>query len=212
MGEEYLHNPSVFIRSNERAARDIILTDEVGLTSDERWERETAYLTPYLRTLPQGPVLDIGCGIGRLSKVMTMDGQIVLGVDESESMRQQAAVYVGDPLFRAVQWDSLAHEDYDRTFRAAVAVWVFQHIPPPLLDVILADLHRLMAPRGILLVVNRWRRAVPVVTPAGLTGWLDDQYDMAGAMLRHFDLVSHEIMPLTLCEEGAYLRYYRRKP
>jgi cyclopropane fatty-acyl-phospholipid synthase-like methyltransferase len=212
MGEEYLFNPSVFEKPNEREARDIILTDEAGLTSDQRWERETSYLAPYLHVLPWGPVLDIGCGIGRLSKVLTLSSHTVVGVDESESMRKQAVEYVDSPFFQAVGWSDLKHESHDGVFRSAIAVWVLQHIPPPHLEAILADLYRLMPPDGVLLLVNRWRRVVPVVTPAGLHGWLDDGYDVSGALLKYFDLVSHETMPLTLCSEGAYLRRYRRKP
>lgn len=211
MGEEYLHNPGVFDRTTERGARDIILTDEAGLTSDERWEQETAYLMPYLTKLPDGPILDVGCGIGRLAKALTDADRLVIGVDESATMREQAVGYVNDPLFRAVPWSSLSNEDYDGTFRSVIAVWVLQHIPLPHLEQTLANLHRLMAPYGTLLLVNRWHRAIPVLNHEGKTGWLNDGYDLPGAMLKHFDLISHQTMPVTLCEEGAYLRYYRRK-
>jgi hypothetical protein len=70
MGEEYLFNPSVFEKPNEREARDIILTDEAGLTSDQRWERETSYLAPYLHVLPWGPCWISGAASGGYRKFL----------------------------------------------------------------------------------------------------------------------------------------------
>ena len=58
--------PQVFDQPDLADAKAIILTPEAGLTTDERWERETAFLRPFLEALPAGLAIDYGCGIGRL--------------------------------------------------------------------------------------------------------------------------------------------------
>src|SRR4051812_31547691 len=55
-------------------AKRIILTGAPGMTPDERWQRETPFLTGEIgRELAldaHASVLDYGCGIGRVSKAL----------------------------------------------------------------------------------------------------------------------------------------------
>jgi SAM-dependent methyltransferase len=80
-------------------ARALILTAEQGTTTDERWEKETDFLASEIgETLALKEtdiVLDYGCGIGRVSKVLIEQyGCRVVGVDASKSMRLMAPDYV----------------------------------------------------------------------------------------------------------------------
>ena len=51
--------PQVFDQPDLADAKAIILTPEAGLTTDERWERETAFLRPFLEALPAGLAIDV---------------------------------------------------------------------------------------------------------------------------------------------------------
>lgn len=215
MVEAFEFNPGIFEVPNEMAAREIILTSEAGMDSNERWVRETAMLTPILQAL-NGPVLDIGCGSGRLSKVLVNDGATVVGVDESASMREFARTYVGGRLgaFTAVGWDELGSDFEAGEFNSAVACWALQHFPQDQLRRVIPLVRSSLAEGGTLLLVNRWNRAIPVrmVDEPEAVGWWDDKFDLAGFMLEHFDLISHQDIPADICEPGAFIRYYRRKP
>lgn len=210
MTDVFQYNPDVFERSDETHAREIILTDEAGLTSQERWDLETAYMKPFLDSLPKGAVLDYGCGIGRLSKVMIDQGRPVWGLDQSAAMRTHARLYVGFTAgFLVVEPDDLPKAaDAGVTFAAAIAVWVLQHIPAPFLPI--ADIARVLPPGAPFLVVNRTNRCLPVIAPDGTKAWIDDRFDLDAELAKHFTLEHEEAMPLELCEEGAYLRIYRR--
>lgn len=216
---EYTYDPAVFDQPDEENARAIILLDEAGLTTEDRWNLETAYLAPFLDALP-GPALDVGCGAGRLSREMIRHGKSVLGIDPSADMRAHARRYVeaahGERApFMAVDWATA--QSYERGFfRGAVACWVLQHIPGRHLEEALAEIARLLAPMAPFLVINRTNRAVPVSHKSadGHTthGWADDGADVSRLLLRWFFLSDEEPMPVHLCEEGAYRRLYVRKP
>lgn len=66
------YRPDVFDGTDIDSAMRIILTEEAGTTTEERWQRETPYLVNEIgRALEldaQSRVLDYGCGIGRIAK------------------------------------------------------------------------------------------------------------------------------------------------
>jgi SAM-dependent methyltransferase len=94
---EPVYRPEIFNPSSVDDARRIILTPEPGLSTDERWDRETPYLADRLveTMMPDESslVLDFGCGIGRLAKaVIERSGCTVIGVDISARMRAYAHI------------------------------------------------------------------------------------------------------------------------
>ena len=109
-----------------------ILEDgEAGLTTQERWEKETAWLRPRL-VFDAGLVIDFGCGIGRLSKDLVSTEITVIGVDSSPSMRRQAEEYVGHENFRAVgpgEFADLVREGLRAD--GMITAWILQHLPHP---------------------------------------------------------------------------------
>lgn len=68
---QLVYNPGVFETPDIEAAKAIILTPEIGTTTEERWRLETPYLIgQMLERQAIGAnwlVIDYGCCIGRLS-------------------------------------------------------------------------------------------------------------------------------------------------
>jgi SAM-dependent methyltransferase len=172
------YNPLVFEQPTPQAARAIILTPEDGLTTDERWERETPYVAQLagekLALKPGNLVLDYGCGIGRIAKVLIERFQVhVLGVDISQNMRSLAPTYVGSLNFSIVSPEAL-RTMIGKGLRAdaAIAIWVLQHCVRPHEDIRL--IKESMREGARLLVLNNHHRAVPTLE----AGWVNDGLDV----------------------------------
>lgn len=97
-----------------------------GLTLEERWSKETAWIMERVSFDP-GVVVDYGCGIGRVAKALIERGQrVVVGVDHSQSMRKFAREYVNSERFHAVSpgmFDEMLTQA-----SGAIACWSLQHI------------------------------------------------------------------------------------
>jgi SAM-dependent methyltransferase len=187
------YNPGFFDAADPDAAKRIILTRESGRDTDERWVRETPYLTDLIcGRLALGPsklVVDFGCGIGRMAKAMIeRAGCRVLGVDLSQDMRGLAPAYVGSANFSVVSPEMFAGlADGGLRADAAISVWVLQHCFAPAADIDL--LARGLTPQGQLLVVNNVQRAIPAIEQR----WANDGFDVRAALGDR----------LAVCEEGG---------
>lgn len=175
---ELTYSSRVFRVANERAARDIILTREGGLATDERWERETPYLgelvTGRLELTPESVVIDFGCGIGRMAKeLIERTGCHVLGVDLSPEMRALAPGYLPSSRFSVISPELLiAMVKAGVQLDAAISVWVLQHCARPVADIDL--LYRALKSGGRFMMVNNLGRAVPTVEKF----WANDGVDV----------------------------------
>ena len=125
-----VYRPQVFDTASLDDAKRIILTPEEGVTTDERWEKETPWIAGALEHVlalkPEHTVIDYGCGIGRLARAFAQSvGCGVAGVDISPTMRAQAPFYVESPHFTAMAPEAVARLA-GSGFRAdhAYAVWV----------------------------------------------------------------------------------------
>lgn len=208
---EYSYNPGIFDCRDEEKARAIILQDEVGLSTEQRWEQETEYLAPFLRALPPGPVLDYGCGIGRLSKLLVLNHPLVVGVDISPEMRQMALQYVGNQAFVPIAPQTFpAVVQAGVELRSAIAVWALQHIPE--WDLPIKQIADAMPYDAPFLVVNRPNRCVPVTSDEpNIVIWVDDGVNLDAKLEEYFALDYEEKIPDTLCHPGAYVRRYRNR-
>lgn len=88
-------------------------------------------LAPWLRIAPGTRVLDVGCGVGRWSRLLAARGAVVTGVDLSptmilESQRRAAAAGLSSRCRFVVQ-DS-AQLQLDGSFDLVLGVTVLQHI------------------------------------------------------------------------------------
>jgi SAM-dependent methyltransferase len=208
---EVFYAPEVFQKSTVAEARAIILTPEVGLTTEERWARETPWLAERMKA-PVGVVLDIGCGVGRMSKVFVDRGHFVFGVDISQTMRAQARKEVNSDRFAAIT-PAVLRTMVEAGFRAqaALAVWCFQHIPAPVLAEMIGILAMGLVTGAPLWTVDAYSRFVPI-RHGDTFGWADDGIDVPKALERPFELTWSEPMPSDLCAPGATLRQWNRRP
>lgn len=172
------YSRAVFDVKDTEAARRIILTPDRGQDTDERWERETPYLcdliAEQLAPKPDALVIDYGCGIGRLSKVLIERfGCRVLGVDLSARMRALAPDYVNVQEFSVVS-PHMLFSMVRSGMRAdgALSVWVLQHCLAPANDIAL--LAASLKPDARLFVANLKGRAVPTVEGK----WANDGIDV----------------------------------
>lgn len=173
--------PHFFETEDPKRARELILTKNFTMSSDERWEKETPYLLDKIsKALPLSSehlVLDYGCGIGRLAKGIIEKYRCrVLGIDISSSMRTMAENYVSSTLFRAIHPTQLDVElSSGLTVDHAYAVWVLQHTADPHQE--LTRLQGAVKPGGNLYLVNTAGRCVPCDL-----GWVNDGIDIYGLM------------------------------
>lgn len=104
-----------------------------------------------LAIMPDDRVVEIGCGVGRLTRVISERAAGVVALDVSEAMLELARER--NPTLSNVEWilgdgRSLAGVD-DESADACVSFVVFQHIPDP--EITLAyirDMGRILRPGG----------------------------------------------------------------
>jgi SAM-dependent methyltransferase len=209
------YTPSVFDVRDVEEARRIVLTPEAGTTTDERWARETPYLTErILESFPldeRHVVLDFGCGLGRMAKALIdATNCFVIGVDFSTSMRQLSPGYVGSPRFAAIA-PPMLDLMIARGLRVelALSIWVLQHVARPEPDI--RRLREVLRPDGGLFVANNVRRAVPTDR-----GWAHDGLDIRAILGGAFEETWSGALPQSIGGDvlpaASFLAAYRRPP
>ena len=173
--------PTFFETEDPQRARELILTKNHSMSSEERWEKETPYLCDKLTTAlaptAESVLLDFGCGIGRLAKALIARHSCrIIGVDISASMRRMAEEYVASERFRVIAPETLDHECNPVPCAVtcadhAYAVWVLQHTAHPHDEI--RRIHRALKPGGKLYLVNAPGRCVPCDL-----GWVNDGIDI----------------------------------
>jgi SAM-dependent methyltransferase len=184
--EQVAYYPQFFDAPDLEAAKAIILTPEEGLTTEQRWESETEYLVELVDrhfTRSTGVVVDYGCGVGRLAKVMIDRWDCaVVGVDISTKMRALATEYVDRRKF--VACDPSALPLFGRAFADLVlSVWVLQHCNRPLHD--MRAMREAMRDGATLFVVNETDRLIPSCTEEGQC-WTTDGLKIKGLLEMQF--------------------------
>ena len=115
-------------------------------------------LSPWVRVKPGTRVLDLGCGVGRWSRLLASRGAIVTGVDLSPTMIAQArrraeAEGLADRCRFEVQ--DLAELAVQGPFDLILGVTVLQHIlDPALLRRAIAAVRALLAPDGRVVLLE----------------------------------------------------------
>ena len=198
------YDKSIFDVTDIDAAKRIILTPEIGLSTDDRWERETPYLVNLMSKLnltEDSVVIDYGCGIGRLSKALIERyGCRVIGVDISTNMRALASIYVASDRFFSVP--PVAVNIFASYADAVVSVWTLQHVGN--LEQELERIKSVLKTDGKLFVVNERRRFVPTDK-----GWLDDSKDIFVNLQSRFKTEVIETMnPDVVTEDVAVRTFY----
>lgn len=179
-----VYTPQVFQVGSIQDAKNIILTPEIGLTTNERWERETPYLTDliarHIEIDANSRVLDFGGGIGRMCRSLhEKTGCHTTSLDISVTMRALSHVYVNNPKFFSIAHDAVSI--FSGKIDVIIAIWVLQHVAN--VDDELACIEELLKPGGKLFVVNERGRCVPTTS-----GWVDDKIDIRIDLRRRFNV------------------------
>ncbi|MFC4020605.1 class I SAM-dependent methyltransferase [Micromonospora sp. GCM10011542] len=96
-----------------------------------------------------GPLLDLGCGVGRDLAFWAERGVATVGLDLSQGMLAIARTRTTAPL---VQADMLGVPFADAAFGAVWCSAALLHLPKALAPVALAEVRRVLQPGGVLLV------------------------------------------------------------
>jgi SAM-dependent methyltransferase len=167
-----------------------------------------------LRAAPPRHILDVGCGTGQLAARLAraLAGSRVVGCDFSRGMLAQARARGAAAWVRG---DAQRLPFPDATFGALVSTEAFHWFPDP--EAALAEFHRVLAPRGRLLVafvnpplelLSRASRAAsrwigePFTwpTPRRLRGWMEGAGFAVDSQRRIFRLPTPFVFPTVLTE------------
>jgi ubiquinone/menaquinone biosynthesis C-methylase UbiE len=177
--------PQVFEVATLEQAKGITVTAEYGMSSEERWRKETPYLVAdvgsRLEIDAETCVLDYGCGTGRIAKgLIEQFGCRVIGVDASRAMRDLAPTYVLSERFNV--WSpEVLEQMIAKGFQidCAISLWVIQHVLDP--KQVINQLAAVVRPGGRLYALNQKTRCVP-----SDRGWVNDGFDVWTALADAF--------------------------
>jgi len=108
------------------------------------------FLDRFAVQVPHGEVLDVGCGPGHVSRYLHERGVSVRGLDLSEQMVHRARELNPDVLFLHGDMRELPFPD--GSFTGLVAFYSIIHFQPDQLPTVFAEMHRVLAPGGLLAV------------------------------------------------------------
>ncbi len=146
-------------------------------------------------------ILDIGCGDGQISRMMSAAGADVVGIDPTLNQIRVAHERGGGASYLRATADGLPFSD--ASFDAAVACLVFEHIDA--VDAAIAEVARVVEPGGrFCFFLNH-----PLLQTPG-SGWIDDhvidppeQYWRIGPYLIESETIEQ-------VELGVYIRFIHR--
>jgi SAM-dependent methyltransferase len=124
-----------------RVSGERVSTPEGGFKPT--WERHVAAYAAAAELLPDGPVLDVGCGVGHSYHLLAP--RETVGVDiEPEALRgQERRTLVGDMRELPLP---------EGGFSSVLAVQSIEHVPDP--DRVLSEARRVLDPGGTLMLVT----------------------------------------------------------
>ena len=122
-------------------------------------DAEQRALDPILSEIAPGDALDVGCGTGRVTAMLSALGHRVVGVDPSEAMLERARAKGLDATFRSGSFDALPADD--ASFDLVTCALALTHVTdlgPPF-----RELARVLRPGGVLVTTD----VHPIATALG---------------------------------------------
>jgi SAM-dependent methyltransferase len=115
-------------------------------------DSDTQFLDAALADLPEGPVLDVGCGPAQVSRYLIGRGRLAIGIDLAPGMLAEAARLV--PAAKLLAGDLLALPLRPASCAGAVASYSLHHLPRVRLGSALRGLRAVLRPGGVLVVIT----------------------------------------------------------
>ena len=140
-----------FLRDT-RAGYDAVACDYAEHFRDELADKplDRAMLAAFAELAKAGPVVDVGCGTGRVSVLLSRLGVPVSGIDLSPRMVAMARRDYPDLRFEV---GSMLDLDVPDASVAGVLAWYSTiHVPDDRLPDAFAEFHRVLAPGGYVLL------------------------------------------------------------
>ena len=186
--------PDAFEVTSLEQAMAVTVTPESGMSTSERWQKETPYLVgdigSRLAVNKETCVLDYGCGTGRIAKgLIDRFGCRVIGIDASRSMRDVSPAYVLSERFNV--WSpEVLDQMIAKGFRVdcAISLWVIQHVLDP--KQVIASLKSVLSAGARFYTLNQITRCVP-----SDRGWVDDGFDVPSALAAAFEEEQRYLLP-----------------
>lgn len=135
-----------------RTAYDTVAESYADLVRDELDGRhlEHGLLATFADRVPNGDVLEVGCGTGRIAEHLHRLGLEVAGIDLSPNMIEVARREYPHLPFHIGSMEAL-HAG-DSSVAGVVAWYSIIHTPPEQLPIIFTELRRVLMPDGLLLL------------------------------------------------------------
>ena len=180
----------VFNSETLEQAKNTCLTFDAS--DPNKFENETRFLVDFLKQYEllnkDSLVLDYGCGVGRVSKMIIDDiGCRIAGVDISESMLQFATQYVNNENFLPLLYTKELSNNAPK-FDLVIASLVLQHTEDPIESI--KFIKDILKEGGTFVLVNEGTRYVPTnVDSNGYVVWHDDGINILEEVGKQFNLV-----------------------
>jgi SAM-dependent methyltransferase len=143
------YDPAAVVQVYDGMAADYALRHGAELSDPDS---DTDFLDTALANLPDGPVLDVGCGPAQVCNYLHRHGRTAIGLDMAPGMLSAAARLA--PQARLVAADLLALPLRPATCAGAVASYSLHHLPKARMDTALAGLRDALRPGGVLVVIT----------------------------------------------------------
>lgn len=162
-----------------RATYDAVASryaEEIGDELDRK-PLDRALLDAFASMVPEGPVVDVGCGPGHVAAHLAARGLPAAGIDLSpEMVRLARSRYPGLPFDVGTMTALTAP---DGAWAGAVVLYAVIHLDPPERDRAYRELARVLKPGGLLLLAFHVQTAEhPTGTRLHLETWWDHPVDL----------------------------------
>ena len=180
----------VFDSATFEQAKNTCLTFDPS--DPNKFENETRFLIDFLKEHKlisnNSLVLDYGCGVGRVSKMIIDDiGCRVAGVDISDSMLQFATQYVDNENFLPLLYTTELSNNAPK-FDLVIASLVLQHAEYPIESI--NFIKNILKEGGTFVLVNEDTRYVPTdIDSNNYVVWHDDGIDILEEVGKQLNLV-----------------------